>query len=67
VGLEKSYDSKTVAEYLAVSERRVRELCLRGDRGDINGLRGWKLGKEWRVTESTLREFVEARAKRAAF
>jgi excisionase family DNA binding protein len=57
VALEKSYDSKKIAEILSVSERAVRDLLLKGE------IRGWKLGNKWRVSEGVLKSFIDARSK----
>jgi excisionase family DNA binding protein len=47
-----------VAERLQVNERTVTQWLRKGH------LRGFKIGKEWRVSEIDLETFIEARANK---
>ncbi len=60
---EQYLDTTKVAELLSISEREVRSLCMKHERGDKTGLAGWKLGKRWRIKESALQEFVDSRSR----
>lgn len=46
-----------VAKALDCSERTVRRLLGRWQRGEPGGLRGFKVGADWRVTPEALAEF----------
>ncbi len=50
--------SAQVAEYLRVDKKTVARWLRKGL------LRGFKLGKEWRVSREDLRLFIEQRANR---
>ena len=51
------YTSKEVAARLKVSVAYVRQLCI------AKRLQGHKLGRDWRVKESELLRFEQARKK----
>lgn len=57
-GAERLYTVKEVGEYLHVEPRTVGKLISGEDRP--NKLRASFIGRRWLVTESALREFVEA-------
>jgi hypothetical protein len=59
MSVEQFYDIKVVAKTLSISERRVRALCQKAERGEPGGLKGLKIGVHWRVKESDLKEFID--------
>src|SRR5687767_380504 len=54
---ERSYRLREVAERLSVARETVLRLLHQGT------LKGYKVGRDWRVTESELRRFQEQRAE----
>jgi len=54
LSMEKLFTVKSLAEYLDLSILTVREMLRDGK------IRGSKIGKEWRVTESAVRDFLKA-------
>jgi excisionase family DNA binding protein len=54
---ERSYRLREVAEELSVARETVLRLLHRGD------LKGYKVGRDWRVKETELRRFQEQRAE----
>lgn len=55
-----------VAELLDCSVRQVQRMLERGERGvpPPRGLRGYRVGTDWRVTPEAVAEYREASAKR---
>lgn len=54
---------KQAAQALAVKEKKVRDLCLRGIKYD--GLDAIKIDTQWRISASELDRFIEARKGRS--
>ncbi len=54
---------KQVAKTLTLTEKKVRDLCLRGIRYD--GLGAIKIDTQWRISASELDRFIEARKGRS--
>jgi excisionase family DNA binding protein len=54
---------KQAAKVLALSEKKVRELCLRGLK--YKGLQAIKIDTQWRIPLSELDSFVESRKGRS--
>ncbi|MHC9542464.1 MAG: helix-turn-helix domain-containing protein [Vulcanimicrobiota bacterium] len=52
--LEELYTPEEVAEYLKIAEKTVKDF-LRAGR-----IKGVKVGKEWRIKSSALKEYVES-------
>lgn len=55
----KFLSTKDIANTLNISERQVRSLCLTHLRGEEGGLRSGKVGRNWRIAESDLNEFID--------
>jgi excisionase family DNA binding protein len=54
---------KQAAKILALSEKKVRELCLRGLK--YKGLQAIKIDTQWRIPLNELNTFVEPRKGRS--
>jgi excisionase family DNA binding protein len=54
---------KQAATILALSEKKVRELCLRGLK--YKGLQAIKIDTQWRIPLNELNTFVESRKGRS--
>ena len=51
---------KQVQEQLQLSERTIFRLLQKGE------LKGFKLGREWRFTQTDIDEFIEAQRKKSS-
>lgn len=51
--LDEVYTPKEAAAILKVSERKINELLRKGE------LKGSKVGRQWRITEQQLDEFLK--------
>ncbi len=54
--------TKEAAKILALKEKKVRDLCLRGIRYD--GLDAIKIDSQWRISMDELSRFIESRKRR---
>lgn len=54
---------KQVAKTLALTEKKARDLCLRGIRYD--GLDAIKVDTQWRISATELDRFIESRKRRS--
>lgn len=50
-----------VAGYLAVTEKKVRELCLRGSK--LGGLEAIKIDSQWRISQDEVAKFIEHKTR----
>ena len=48
---------RQVAKTLAVTEKKVRDLCMRGTK--LGGLKALKIDSQWRIPSAEVNEFIE--------
>lgn len=53
--MEKHYSTEEVSEILGISTYTIREYIRNGS------LKGFKIGREWRISESDLQEFLDSK------
>jgi hypothetical protein len=57
--VEKLLNLREGAKILGVGERTMRNLCLKAARGEKGGIKSAKIGRDWRIKEIHLEEFIQ--------
>jgi excisionase family DNA binding protein len=58
--VDKLLNLSDAAKILGKGERTMRNLCLKAARGEQGGIKSAKIGRDWRIKEKDLEEFIQS-------